>query len=231
MAYNADDNWVYETEPLGMGDPIRVALSHLQRNLEAFLFDKRDPGYGNPDFLSWALEHSKVTAASSGTLSNMALRWDPSYADTESIEADPSQSDNANKFYDGTIHARKVEFSTGASGPEPLDFEGETIVTRPEYARLVNTEPRVVTEYADAPAVEAEGSSVPGVPYTADESQDPTQAPDGERPDPAPLGSDPVEDDRDASEDLREDEDEQHDDVIETPHDEYQPVEHDEDKE
>lgn len=200
MAYNADDNWVYETEPLGMGDPIRVALSHLQRNLEAFLFDKRDPGYGNPDFLSWALEHSKVTAASSGTLSNMALRWDPAYVDVESIEADPSQSDNANKFYDGSIHARRPEFSTGVEGPAAIDFDGEVVVTRPEYARLVNAEPRVVTEYAEVPASDSEGDTAPGVPYTAE----------------------PVVVDEDSDEDHDQDE------VIETPADEYQPVEHEE---
>jgi hypothetical protein len=201
MPYNADDNWVYETEALGMGDPIRVALSHLQRNLEAFLYDRRDPGYANPDMLAWALENSKVTASSSGTLANQALRWDPKYADVESIESDTTNSDNANKFYDGTIHARKPEFGTDAEGPEPIDFEGEVVVTRPEYARLVNGEPRVVTEYAQVDeAGSDEESSVPGVPYPADERA-------------------VIHEDHDESE------------VIETPADEYQPVEHDEDKE
>jgi hypothetical protein len=225
MPYNSDDNWVYETEPLGMGDPLRVALSHLQRNLEAFLYDKRDPGYANPDFIAWALEHSKVTASSSGTPANTALRWDPKYAD-ESIDSSPD-SDNPGRFYDGVIHTLKPEFGTDADAVEGKDF-GPNEVTRPEFARLINADAVVVPAHdEDEGPSEASDTSVPGVPYPADpDTQTPGDAEDLDvvQDDEATPGSDEDDPHAEPAPDPAEHE------VIETPADEYEPVP-DEDKE
>ena len=77
MAYNDDHVWLYEHDIPNGGDPTRVALETLLRDIESFLFDYNHPGYAKSEFLSWALQRADATKNSSGNAPDAVLFWHP----------------------------------------------------------------------------------------------------------------------------------------------------------
>lgn len=78
MAYDDDHIWHYEHDIPNGGDPTRVALETLLRDIESFLFDYNHPGYAKSEFLSWALQRADATKNSSGNVPDAVLFWDAS---------------------------------------------------------------------------------------------------------------------------------------------------------
>lgn len=77
MAYNDDHVWLYEHAIPNGGDPTRVALETLLRDIESFLFDYNHPGYAKSEFLSWAMQRCDATKNSSGNVPDSVLFWHP----------------------------------------------------------------------------------------------------------------------------------------------------------
>lgn len=174
MPYNNDGNWLYSVDIPSTGDPLRVALYGLIRNVEAFLFDKRDPGYANTDFLSWAVKDAQVTHASSGTPANGQRRWHPDYA--EDITALPEgANESGSRAYDANIHPDKVDFGTDAE-PVPFVELADHLVSDPMHARFVN------------------GDAVPAPVEQVDGTPDEPEAPEADpQPEPPFFPSEPDE--------------------------------------
>lgn len=124
MPRSENGNWMYEyPAPQGQGDSLRRAFDQLRHDVEAYLFDERYPGYGNPAFLSWALEAASMRSNSSGTLSDKNYTWNPAIAGEHAIP----QSDG--KVYDRGVRYPQAAFDhpgidTRANAPGEKELLG-----------------------------------------------------------------------------------------------------------
>lgn len=165
--------WKYETEVLTNGDQLRVAYHDLCRAVEAYLFDYDAAGYARPEYLSWALEHSKATHNASGMAVNAERRWNPS-ANVENREPlDPAETGRSGNFFSAVITYRDPELDASkARSSEAAEDQGDdqglapNEVIDPRYGRLTNAEAVVVN-----PVGHVDGDGIDTLTEQADESE------------------------------------------------------------
>lgn len=139
------DHWVYETEILPQGDPVRVAFHDLCRAVEAFLFDYNAPGYARPEYLSFMLQHAKSRHNATGQTLINELRWNPeANPPVEKVKGSPRRT-----YWNGVVEALEPAFSyenvayktDEPRGDEQYAARGD--VTDPRYANRVTGEPKL----------------------------------------------------------------------------------------
>lgn len=172
--------WKYETDVLTNGDQLRVAYHDLCRAVEAYLFDYDAAGYARPEYLSWALEHSKATHNASGMAVNAERRWNPAaHPELDREPRDPSTTGRSGNYFSGIVTYRDPELDPSkARNTEAAEDQGDdqglapNEVTDPNYGRLTNAEAVVVNPVGHVDG-EPDVPSEPEQDETADEEYTP----------------------------------------------------------
>jgi hypothetical protein len=80
--------YVYDTVVPESGDRIRQAAFQLLHDCESYLFDTNHPGYGKPEYLSWAMARFQAQHASSGNPQDRIDTWDAEMVAHDSANPD-----------------------------------------------------------------------------------------------------------------------------------------------